>query len=189
MDIWDWLEPWWAWWSGFTSLFDWSAIGAMGTMAAVMIALDQAGRASRVEARQGMGVFTVLIGSLDSIHDLLKSASRNQLQPAEAALVLEEQLIERALKTMDRVIAQNPVHLGIADYLGALPLALESLQTDLPAVAAGHAKGRDVSAEVEFIGEALDDFRERRALLQIGPWGTRVVTVARWAKGFISRRR
>lgn len=39
MDIWNWLDPWWAWWVGFTDLFDWAAIAAVATSLAVMVAL------------------------------------------------------------------------------------------------------------------------------------------------------
>ena len=39
MDIWDWLDPWWAWWVAFTDLFDWEAIAAVATSLAVIAAL------------------------------------------------------------------------------------------------------------------------------------------------------
>lgn len=43
MDIWDWLDPWWAWWAEATDLLDWDAVGAIGTIggfiAAVWVAM------------------------------------------------------------------------------------------------------------------------------------------------------
>ena len=39
MEMWNWLQPWWNWWAGFTGLFEWDAIAALATAAAAIIAL------------------------------------------------------------------------------------------------------------------------------------------------------
>jgi hypothetical protein len=56
MDIWDWLDPWWAWGAAFTDLFDWEAVGALGTVGALVGALYLADSANRDRRRRDAAI-------------------------------------------------------------------------------------------------------------------------------------
>lgn len=187
MDIWDWLDPWWAWWAGFTDLFDWEAIAAMATLLAVGVALEQSSRSARVEAQHGMGVFTMLIGLLEPLPELLAFDAQRRIDPGDAQMVLSERLLERAEEGLARLQVQDTSTLGISDYLGAIPLALEEVRRGLPAVVDGISKGSELDVHLEYIQDAVEDFRHRRSLLRRGPLGTAVYEASSAVRRSIGR--
>lgn len=176
MDIWDWLDPWWAWWVGFTDLFDWDAIAAIATAVAVWVALDQAGRAARVQSSHGAGVFTTLVGLIEPVVELAGVDRSASVHPSDARYILDLGVLDQALAGLQSLPLQDTAPLGISDYIGGLPVALEALKRELPAVAEGHKAGRSVDSHLWYLREAVHDFRQRRSLLLAGP-------VRKWFEG------
>lgn len=48
----DWLMPWWNWWAACTALFQWEAIGAIGTVGALVAAILLADAGNRAQQRR-----------------------------------------------------------------------------------------------------------------------------------------
>jgi hypothetical protein len=168
MEMWDWLRPWWNWWSDLTDLFDWDAISALATTAAVLVALDQAGRASRVEARHGAGVFARLIAALEPIVHTVEVYGASEVGENAAKLIVERGYVRQALAMIAALDLRETAPLGIADYLEGIPQALHALEQELPAVAEGYVSSRWLDQQIWYLRSAVTDFRARQALLLHG---------------------
>lgn len=96
VEVWDWLRPWWDWWAGFTDLFDWEAISAVATAAAVMVALDQATKTKRVANRRNLAVLKDLLAMVEPIAESFSWDERGYLDPISLQVLCEGNLFSRA---------------------------------------------------------------------------------------------
>lgn len=168
MEVWEWLRPWWNWWAGMTDLFDWEAVSAIATTAAVLVALDQAGRAARVERRHGAGVFAKLIAALAPIVETADVYSTTDVDEYAARVIVDAGYVPRAASIVASLDLKETAPLGISDYLEGIPQALRSLEQELPAVADGMVSSRWLDQQIWYLRSAVADFRERQDLLLRG---------------------
>lgn len=71
--VWPWLEPWWTFWANFTSLIEWKAWAAVGTAAAVIIALRRDSSADRRAWMKERAILLALADYAETVPSLVKA--------------------------------------------------------------------------------------------------------------------
>lgn len=169
MEVWDWLVPWWNWWAGFTDLFDWTAMAALGTVGAVAVALNQAGRAARVEARHGAGLLDHVRSLIQPIVDATGILHCSDISADAANEVLRQGLIERALEGLDRIPPKDAGAHGISDYLVGIRTALHAAKEEFPELKDGvFPSSRWLDGQIWYLGSAAKEMARRRDILLKG---------------------
>lgn len=103
MDIWDWLDPWWAWWAGFTGLFDWTAIAAVFTAAAVGVALHSVGRTAAAERRKALALVDQCLGVFQGLAVFLETDEEGYLYDHMLRGVIETPSIEHGISRLSGI--------------------------------------------------------------------------------------
>nr|WP_313632770.1 hypothetical protein [Brevundimonas naejangsanensis] len=155
----DWLEPWWNWWAKFTDLFDWEAIAAIATAAAVAWALYAARSAQRTAVAEAhrrsintMKALLIICGSgIHVVQMTLADGKKAKLTDAEAATAV---LSVDNLNEIQRNLASfSPadLHSTVAiDLLMSARTGIQNLRQTIEAASRGHDVGGELSGSLAY---------------------------------------
>ena len=166
----DWLAPWWNWWAELTMLFDWEAISAVATAAAVIVALDQATRSQRAAQRRSVAVLTSLIGFYEPIREMLAHDDEGYLDPSSLVLLLQSGMIRRARQGLVKIdhfaIGETGIGLSpeyLADVLGWVENGADASLRNIS------GQGPPTFSGISDLDEIYRSLVMTRARLQMGP--------------------
>lgn len=135
MEIWDWLRPWWNWWAGATDLFDWEAVGAMGTLGTLAAALYLADAANRDRRRRDAAIILAVAHPVETAAGILRSGQTNVASglPSEIVygVVMQTEGLRVQHQALDSFNLSDLPSVEAIDRLAAAKAAVQMIEKDI----------------------------------------------------------